>query len=405
MHNFLPFRFSLLVFLISTFLFISCEESSIENDINTDEYLLDYELLDTFEASQLQTLIRLFDPNINTDVLLYDIDVYRVSYLTQYQGETTEASGLICMPAEARVVNFPFFLGFHASISSHAEAPSNFSSPLGTGLEFFGSLGYITLIPDYLGFGDATEFLHPYLVRESVTGVSADMVKAAEEMMATLGQTYVSDLYLAGYSQGAYNAMASLYALENENLLPEWDVVATAAGGGTYDLPALTADIIDNDAYSSPELLAFLIWSYHNYYDLAGDASQYFQEPYASLIPDLFDGSLTLGEIKPQLTEDLSQLLDEDFLEEFRNGDENTISNILAENSVPAWAVDSPVNLLHAPNDEVLSISNSQEFLSQLENAGASNITFTSLVANGHRQAVIPMLVTTIFWMQNFQGT
>jgi pimeloyl-ACP methyl ester carboxylesterase len=404
MHNDLSRRFSWLTFLFSTFLFISCEESSIENDINPDEYLLDYELLDTFEASQLRTLISLFDPDVNTEVILYDIDVYRVSYLTQYQGETTEASGLICMPAAARVVNFPFFLGFHASISSHAEAPSLFSNPLGTGLEFFGSLGYITLIPDYVGFGDATEFLHPYLVRESVTSVSTDMVKAAAEMMTTLEQTYVNELYMAGYSQGAYNAMAFLYALENENILPNWEIVATAAGGGTYVLSSLTADIINNDVYSSPELLAFLIWSYHTYYNLAGDAGQYFQEPYASLIPDLFDGNLTLGEIKSQLTPDLSQLLKKDFLDDFRNGDENTISNLLQENSVPAWAVDSPVNLLHTPDDEVLNISNSQKFLTQLENAGASNITFTPLVASSHRQAVIPMLVTTIFWMQNFQG-
>lgn len=403
MHKILPFRLSLMPFFIGAIFLISCEETNPEEELVTNEFLLDYELLDNFEATQLRTLIRFFDPNIDTDIILYDADIYRVQYLTQYQGEITEASGLVCLPAGAKVVDFPILLGFHASISSHAEAPSNFSNPLGTGLEYFASLGYITIIPDYLGFGAATEYLHPYLVRESVSSVSADMVKATEEMMAELGQSYEKDLFLAGYSQGAYNAMATLYALENEDLLPDWELVATAAGGGTYNLTSLTSDILQEDEYGSPELLAFLIWSYHTYYDLEGGPEQYFQEPYASSIPGLFNGSRNLGAIKDELTPNLGELLQEDFLAAVRSGSANDLNTLLLENSVPAWDVQSPVNLLHAPADEVLDISNSTNYLNDLESAGAQEVTFTPLDAPGHREAVVPMLINTIFWLQRYQ--
>jgi pimeloyl-ACP methyl ester carboxylesterase len=400
-----PYKhFPFLILLLTALIITSCEEESLPEEINTNEYLLDYELLDNFEAAQLRTLIRFFDPNINTDIILYDVDIYRVNYLTQYRDETTEASGLVCIPSGANVVNFPFFLGFHASISAHNEAPSLFSNPLGTGLEYFGSLGYITLIPDYLGFGAATEYLHPYLVRESVTRVSTDMVRAAEEMMEELAQSYEQNIFMAGYSQGAYNAMATLYALENEEILPDWEVQATAAGGGTYDLESLTAAILAGDEYASPELLAFLIWSYHTYYDLEGGAAQYFREPYASRIPGLFDGNLSLGAIKSELTPVLDELLQEDLLTALRNGDEHAFSPILEENTVPAWDVQSPVNLYHAPADEVLDVSNSQNYLEQLQSAGATNVTFTPLDAPGHRAAVVPMLINTIFWLQNYQS-
>ncbi len=400
-----PYR-RLLFFLFVPFLAVglfSCEESELAPDEPRYAYLIDYELLDTFESSQLRAFIALFDPNIKTNVIRYDVDIYRVTYLTDFQGDETEASGLICMPAEARIIDFPFFLGFHASISSQQESPSNFSNPLGTGLEFFASLGYITVIPDYLGFGRSSQLFHPYLVRESVTQVSADMVRAATEMMMDLEQSYEQEIYLTGYSQGGYNAVAMHYAMEDQSLLPTWKVGGTAAGGGTYDLGFLTRQTLINDTYGSPEVLAYLIWSYHNYYGMEGGAEQYFLEPYASRIPALFDGSNPLGEIKRQLTPDLNLLLQPGLLTALRNNQAHPILEKLKQNSIPAWAAESPINLLHSPQDEVIGSTNSTKFLEQMELTGSRNIIYTPLQASGHREAAVPMLINTIFWLENIR--
>ena len=385
-------------------IFFSCEKSEVAPDEIQNEYLIDYELLETIEANQLKIFIGLFDQSVNTDVIRYDVEIYRVTYLTEYQGNMTEASGLLCVPLDAKMVDFPIFLGFHASISSQSESPSNFSNPIGTGLEFFASLGFIGVIPDYLGFGVSSQLFHPYLVKESVTQVSTDMVRAAAEMMDELNQSYERQLYLAGYSQGAYNTIATLSALENDGLLPDWEVAATAAGAGTYDLKFLTEQTLSKDNYASPEVLSYLIWSYHNYYNLEGDAGTYFQEPYASLIPSLFDGNNSLGEIGQSLTTDLTLLLQPDFLSDLRNGEETVFYQILEENSIPAWTAKSPINLLHAPQDEVIGFENSTEFVNDLEEAGSASITFTSLSAPGHTQAAIPMLINTLFWLENFRN-
>lgn len=393
--------FAHLFTLLLAFLLFSCEEDSLTPPESSNEYLLDYELLETFEANQLRTFIALYQQGADTDVIRYDVEIYKVTYLSSYQGQATEASGLVCIPAEAKVVSFPFFLGLHASISSQSESPSNFSSPLGTGLEFFAALGYVSVIPDYLGFGVSSQFFHPYLVRESVTQASVDMIKATEEMMEELDQTYEQELYMAGYSQGGYNTMATLYAFENESLLPDWEIGAAAAGAGAYDLEFLTQETVEKQNYASPEVLAYLIWSYHIYYQLEGGAEQYFQEPYAGRIPSLFDGTKSLGEVKEQLTTDLTILLQPDFLASLRDGADYQLRDAVLQNSIPAWATNTPINLLHSPNDEVIGIANSTGFAEEMENAGSSNIVVTPLDAPGHRQAAIPMLINTIFWLED----
>ena len=390
----------LLAIFMALFLF-SCEEDNLTPPESTNEYLLEYELLETYEASQLQAIIAFYQQGADTEVIRYDVEIYKVTYLTSYKGASTEASGLACVPAGAKVVSFPFFLGLHASISSQQESPSNFSNPLGTGLEFFAALGYISVIPDYIGFGESAQIFHPYLVRESVSQVSADMIRATEEMMTELDQSYEQKMYLAGYSQGGYNTIATLYAFENEAILPDWEMGAAAAGAGAFDLQFLTQETVNNQNYASPEVLAYLIWSYHKYYELEGGTEQYFLQPYADRIPSLFDGSQRLGDVKEQLTTDLSLLLQPDFLASLRSGEDYPLEEAVLQNSVPAWATDTPINFLHSPNDEVIGVANSTGFAEEMENAGSSNIQITPLDAPGHRQAAIPMLINTIFWLED----
>ena len=98
-------------FLLISFLY-SCEDEAVE-PVEMDEAgdLVSYQITETLEASQLRGLIRLFDPSQNTDAIQYDVNIYEVTYLTSYQGELTEASGLVCVPVDAEDVAFPVFLG------------------------------------------------------------------------------------------------------------------------------------------------------------------------------------------------------------------------------------------------------------------------------------------------------
>ena len=397
------FKRYITLILVSVVL-LSCETDEPDREVEVSK-LVDYELISTIDADQIRLVLRFLDPTINTAIAVYDVSVYRVNYLTDFKGDEATASGLVCLPADAPAVDFPTLLGFHASISSQAESPSLFASSFGTGLEYLASLGYISVIPDYLGFGATADIPHPYLVRESVSKVSTDMVLAAEEMMEELDQAYNNELYLAGYSQGAYNAVATLSDIENNGILSEWDVKGTAAGGGTYDLELLASETLKADEYDSPQVLAFLIWSYSNYYNITTDYSEFFQSPYAERIPELFDGTQTLDQIGSQLTKSLEDLLVPSFLSALRQGDANQLQQAIIDNSISPWAISSPINFLHTPQDEVIGIINSQTYLEAVEAAGASNVTFTTLSAPSHSAAAIPMLVSSILWLQSLRAS
>jgi len=379
----------------------ACEEDLVEEpELPSQRILLSYEQVDELENDPLILLASLYSPGLDLEAIQYDAEIYKMEYLTTYQGEEITASGLVCVPSDARTTPFPMLLGFHATISSQREAPSNYTPLNNSSIEPLATLGYITVIPDYIGFGSSADLLHPFFVRETVTRSSTDMLRAAAAMMDELEQAYAEELVLAGYSQGAYNAMATLYTLENDTILSEWELLAAACGGGAYDLPALTQAILSEDRYSSPELLSYLIFAYHEHYQLDGKLDQYFQPPYDQLIPDLYDGSLDLGAIRGRLTNNLTLLLQDQFLEELRTADSSLLEAKLVENSIPVWPVATPVHFFHAPLDQVISEAQTLNLYQSLQQAGAPEIMYTPLEeANSHQDAGLPMIINTVRWL------
>lgn len=394
----------LLLWIPLLFLNTSCEENGPADPVSEHEYLVDYEKIYFIEADQLKQVARVLQPNFDQSFIEYNSEVYRVTFQSEYKGEEITSSGLICIPAASQEVDFPVLLGFHPSIGSQKEAPSSFNGSLQSGIELFASLGYITLIPDYIGFGSSDNLPHPYLVQASVSENSVAMLKAAEELLAELGQAYQKNISMIGYSQGGYNTLATLRHFESTQPLEDWEITAAAAGGAAYDLHRLREQIFQGDSYGSPESIAYLIWSYHEYYDLPGEYEQYFEQPYASFIPTAFGNDLSLGQVKGRLTPDLDQLLQEDFLNAIRTNSNGALSEALTENSIDPWQVQTPLHLYHAPKDSVIAIANAETFFNEIENMGSQELTFSRIEsAETHTNGAVPMLLDAILWLYSFK--
>ncbi|HEU5146825.1 MAG TPA: hypothetical protein VFT90_08925, partial [Chryseosolibacter sp.] len=95
--------------------------------------------------------------------LKYDVKTYTLTYVTTYKGDIVEASGLIMVPVgmkdPAPIVSLQ-----HGTTFEKDEAPSERGGF--HGMEFFASAGYITLMPDFLGYGESADLFHPYYDRE-----------------------------------------------------------------------------------------------------------------------------------------------------------------------------------------------------------------------------------------------
>ncbi|MDQ7066774.1 MAG: lipase family protein [Sulfurimonas sp.] len=71
-----------------------------------------------------------------------------------------------------------------------------------------GLAGFASINPDYIGYGASNSVAHPYMLKKASARSSVDMIKASMKYMQDNGIAINHQLYISGYSQGGYTAMA-----------------------------------------------------------------------------------------------------------------------------------------------------------------------------------------------------
>ena len=148
----------------------------------------------------------------------YDVEVYRVRYVTQDKGQRIEATALLSFPVndeDDTVLIAPTMLWMHGTTGFTDEC-----APSALGVEgalfniVFSGHGFVVAAPDYLGmngFGDPAEALHPYIVAEPTAVASLDAVRALHRFSQDEANRLTSqpsdDLVLWGVSEGGFAAL------------------------------------------------------------------------------------------------------------------------------------------------------------------------------------------------------
>src|SRR4029077_12423621 len=81
----------------------------------------------------------------------------------------------------------------------------------------FATQGYIVVAPNYAGYDTSTLPYHPYLIGDQQSKDMIDALTAARAALPLASLTTVQDsgqLFLIGYSQGGYVAMATQRAMQ-----------------------------------------------------------------------------------------------------------------------------------------------------------------------------------------------
>ncbi len=166
----------------------------------------------------------------------YAVQTYRMTYLTQdATGGEVLASALIALPVKP-VSSFSPVLSYqHGTLTKQAEAPSNLPS-LASPEVVLASQGYIVQSADYVGYGASKTAVHPYLLAAPSASAVIDMLTAAKYWRQTQRILDNKQLFLAGYSEGAYVSMATQKALQASASVHRADVVSVVAGGGPYNV-------------------------------------------------------------------------------------------------------------------------------------------------------------------------
>jgi predicted esterase len=287
--------------------------------------------------STLTTVNLLAELNLATNLLLLsvsgapvcDLLMYHIQYETVGgANEPTTASAVLMVPTGLGANCTgprPILLYAHGTTTDRAFTMDNLQNTETLNLvAIFATKGYIVVAPNYAGFDTSTLDYHPYLIADQQSKDMIDALTAARTALPLASATLTQDngqLFITGYSQGGYVAMATQRAMQAAGM----KVTAAAPLSGPYALAAFVDAVfygeVNGDApVSSTLLLTAYQKAYGNIYS---DPSEVFESQYASGIDSLLP-----------TTTPRSQLYAEGKLPEF--------ALFSATPPAPAFAADTP---------------------------------------------------------------
>ena len=389
--------------LLISLLFISaCNDDEGEMSVPEGDYVYSSSLAFQFTPPILISIALQQNLSDFVDYIDHPVTAHRIVYKTQFKGEQILASGVIAIPED--ISNPPILSAQHGTIFADSKAPSNLDVLAGrlSGFEFFASAGYITVIPDFIGYGESGNIVHPYYREDYTASATIDMLRAAEEFLEFKNITPSNKLFLFGYSEGGFATMATLKEMEANPELG-FSVTAAAAGAGGFDIQGIMDHVLDLETHPEPGFLSFVVHSYNTSYDWNRSYTDFFQEPYASRVPDLLDGSLDKNQINAQLTDTINNFVNLAFKDSVQNDLEVQLTNAMIENSVHDWLPQSKLRLYHALLDEVLPISNTEFTYQTLLSNGALDVSFDTVGGNSHAEGALETIEAVIPWFNSLK--
>jgi len=334
------------------------------------------------------------------------VEVYKLVYKTETDGEEISASGLVCIPSEEG--EYPVLCFQNGTNTLNTLAPSEYIfNPAYQFVEIIASMGYAVVIPDYPGFGKSAGIPHPYLISEPTVRSIVDMLYAVREMDSEDKPeiTINDDVFIIGYSQGGWATLSLHKALEQE-YSDDFNLKGSVCGAGPYDLNFLFYSITGSDNYPMPVYLCYIINAYSAYDQFTNPVSDILREPYASRLPGLYNGTLSSDQINGQLTTTVNELFTEGFLSGLATEAKySTIRSSLTSNSIAAWKTTVPLLLIHGGGDTSVNPLTTENMYNSMIGAGTSAETIKKEILPGldHGDAVVPAMVKGLIFFNNLQ--
>ena len=366
------------VLAVSVLLFVGCGDL----DQPTNEQVAGGNVVVDLDGASIKgSLIAAGTPGIDESTTVYGYKAYKIPYTTtDEEGNSVAVSGLMVVPtgvpAAVKQAGFSLVSDSHGTIFANAEAPTviagSTNSPDGSSVILTSLFAFVTLQADYIGFGDSNGHYHPFILKKSLADSTTDFIIAAKAFAAKNAINLNGQLFLTGYSEGGYAAMAALEQIEQEGQL---QVTMAAPMAGPYAVDAMAMGVLSQPTLSVPSFMANIGYAYANAY--SEDISNVMNEPYASKVEDLFDGSKTRSEIDPELTTVTTGpdgLFNPVLVNDFFTDPESWFKQAVQENDVHTWAPQTAVRLVHCLGDEVIPYAISELTEGTMQAMGATNV-------------------------------
>jgi Prolyl oligopeptidase family len=234
------------------------------------------------------------------------VTVYHIEYQTvDPVGNLTPASGALMLPSGGGTCQSPSPIILYAH-GTQADRNYDIAALNAAGNDeglitaaVFAAKGYIVVAPNYVGYDASTLSYHPYLDADQQSKDMIDALAASRSALPTMQVPSTTDngkLFITGYSQGGFVAMATHRAMQAAGSI----VTAAAPLSGPYALAAFGDAVFEGEVNASAvENLTLLAASYQNAYgNLYTNTSDIFAAPYASDIATLLPSTTALSKLE-----------------------------------------------------------------------------------------------------------
>ena len=360
-------------------------------------------VIDDVNASVMLQIVKGIKPDA---VNAFGYKAVKISYMTVGQDDQkVKASGLLVIPtatAEYQAYRasqgmIPFTVSMicdnHGTIFLNSEAPTNVEVADGMpnyklAISMTGLAGFAGIYPDYVGFGDSNSTVHPYILKKAAAQNAVDMIKASMNYMESNGIVLNHQLYVTGYSEGGYNAMATAQSIEN-GAITDVNLMGVAPMAGPYNVEDLAnRELNASHTMVYPAFLGDLAYSYAHYYDdlnledIAVPTLGQFQlafNGYNDTVPihvilGLANGTTDYG----FYTHTADELFKSSFITEYQNDLNNGMRQKFIENNLDTWTPKSKMHFIQCLDDEIIPFSESNNTYNLFKSKGA-DVTLTGI--------------------------
>lgn len=346
----------------------------------------------------------------------YGAKYYKVRYTSpDAHGALDTLSGLLVVPNN-NTNAFPRLVYQHGTSDCKTCVPSRYGSAGGgegdAGLVMAG-MGFIALLPDYVGMGDGRGF-QAYVHAATEATAAMDFIRASGDWLTQNGFYANNQLFITGYSQGGHASMALHRAIETQWSI-EITVTAAAHLSGPYSISGVMRDLILNaNEYFYPAYIPNSILSYQNVYgNIYGDLAEIFKPAFIPAIEQYYAGIMTLSALNASIISTLvaqngasipRQMLQDNLITAMENDNNHPLNMAMRDNDLFHWAPAAPTRIFYCMGDDQVPYLNSVIARDTMLALGAANLAASDVNPNAsHTECVEPALTATLVFFLGFQ--
>lgn len=349
----------LLILLFVVLLINSCSDDSVAPVNNPESgQLVSSTFLRDYSTAELTAIASLFGYSVEINS---PVKAYKIEYISEStsKGQLT-ASGLLLVP-QNNDKKYITSVQHATAFKKDEGAMSNLNSYFFQGLvPIFEN--HIVIMPDYFGYGATENLFHPYHHYQNTANACIDMILASFSVLNNLTANYNDSLYLMGYSEGGYVAIATQKEIETK-YNDKIKLKMVVAGSGAYNLYETAKYYFNSDTLVTPSFIPFMLNAYVTESNDGRKIEDFFNPKYHEAVRKIITGTISKIASNNLLTNIPKDLLDSAFYYNFINDrpEESKIKTFLIENSLINFQPKSKMLLYHGKYDLDVPVSNTNE--------------------------------------------